>query len=185
MIIRPAGPRHVKRPGKHQTTSLLLPSRGLVVAALSDVEAETLGVEVDLVVALLEDGSNVPGVLKLPQLDVAAALLDGVTDQLGGTGLTLCAHDAGLLLLSGLVDNKGGALGFLLGYLLCFHGGGELGREGKVLDENVSGLDRRGVQDGGWRTVNETSSSMMLNRAALRTRLSLTSLLTFSLWVMS
>jgi hypothetical protein len=38
-----------------------------------------------------------------------------------------------LLLLAGLVDDEGGALGFLLGDLLGFHGGGEFGGEGEVL----------------------------------------------------
>jgi hypothetical protein len=38
-----------------------------------------------------------------------------------------------LLLLAGFVDDEGGALGFLLGNLLGFDGGGELGGEGEVL----------------------------------------------------
>lgn len=98
-----------------------------------DVKAKTLGVEVDLVVALLQDGGDVSGVLELTQLNVTAALLDGITNQLGGTSLTLGADDHGLLLLAGLVDNEGSTLGFLLGNLLGFDCGGELGREGEVL----------------------------------------------------
>jgi len=125
-----------KKPVSHP--ALLLPSEGLVLARLGDVESETLGVEVDLVVALFEDGGNVAGILKLAQLNVTPALLDGVTDELGGAGLTLCAHNGGLLLLAGLVDDKGGALGFLLGDLLCFDGGGEFGGESKVLWKYVS-----------------------------------------------
>ena len=101
-----------------------------------DVQTKTLGVEVDLVVALLQDGGDVSGILELTQLNVTAALLDGVTNQLGGTGFTLGADNHGLLLLAGLVDDEGGTLGFLLGDLLGFDCGGELGREGKVL-ENV------------------------------------------------
>lgn len=77
---------------------------------------------------------NVPRILKLPQINVRPALLDGVTNQLSGTGLTLCADDGGLLLLTGFVDDEGGALGFLLGDLLGFDGGGEFGGEGEVLD---------------------------------------------------
>jgi len=38
-----------------------------------------------------------------------------------------------LFLLTGLVDDEGGALGFLLGDLLGFDGGGEFGGEGEVL----------------------------------------------------
>jgi hypothetical protein len=38
-----------------------------------------------------------------------------------------------LLLLPGLVDDEGGTLGVLLGNLLGFDCGGELGGEGKVL----------------------------------------------------
>lgn len=53
------------------------------MVALGDIEAQTLGVEVDLVVALLQDGGNVSGVLEFPQVDVAAALLDGITNKLG------------------------------------------------------------------------------------------------------
>jgi len=38
-----------------------------------------------------------------------------------------------LFLLTGFVDNEGGALGFLLGDLLGFDGGGEFGGEGEML----------------------------------------------------
>lgn len=110
-----------------------------------DVKAKTLGIEVDLVVALLQDGGDVSGVLELAQLNVTAALLDGVTNQLGGAGLTLGANDHGLLLLAGLVDDEGSTLGFLLGDLLGFDCGGELGREGEVLGNVLAGesLGRR------------------------------------------
>lgn len=109
-----------------------------VVAKGVDVKTKALSIEVDLVVALLQDGGDVSGVLELTQLNVTAALLDGITNQLGGTGLTLSADDHGLLLLAGLVDNESSTLGFLLGNLLGFDGGGELGREGKVLGIRVS-----------------------------------------------
>jgi len=113
--------------------------QGSVVAKGIDVKAKTLGIEVDLVVALLQNGGDVSGVLELTQLNVTAALLDGVTNQLGGTGLTLGADDHGLLLLAGLVDDEGGTLGFLLGDLLGFDCGGEFGREGKVLGNMLAG----------------------------------------------
>lgn len=109
-----------------------------VVAKGVDVKTKTLSIEVDLVVALLEDGSDVSGVLELTQLNVTAALLDGITNQLGGTGFTLSADNHGLLLLAGLVDDEGSTLCFLLGYLLGFDCGGKFGREGKVLETHVS-----------------------------------------------
>ena len=119
----------------------------LVRLRLADVETQALGVEVDLVLGVLQDLGNVLGVLELPQVDVGAGLLDGVTDELGGTGLTLGAHDGGLLLLAGLIDDEGGALGFLLSDLLGFDGGGELGGEGEVLRGLVIALDARGRND--------------------------------------
>jgi hypothetical protein len=85
----------------------------------------------------LQDLGNVLRVLKLPQIDVRPRLLDGVTNELGRTGLTLSADDGGLLLLAGLVDNEGGSLSLLLGNLLGFDGGGEFGREGEVLSSLV------------------------------------------------
>lgn len=100
---------------------------------MADVETKTLGVEVDLVVALLEDLGNGLGVVELTQVDVRPALLDGVTDELGRTSLTLGSDDHGLLLLPGLVNDEGGTLSILLSNLLGFDSGGELGREGKVL----------------------------------------------------
>lgn len=100
---------------------------------MADVKTETLGVEVDLVVALLKDGCNGLGVVELTQVDVRPALLDGVTDELGRTSLTLGSDDHGLLLLPGLVNDEGGTLSILLSNLLGFDSGGELGREGKVL----------------------------------------------------
>lgn len=113
----------------------LLPVRPLLLVrcALADVETQTLAVEVDLVRALLQDTGNCPCVLELPQVNITPALLDGVTNQLCGTSLTLGANDSGLLLLAGLVDNEGGALGFLLSNLLGFYRGGEFGGEGEVL----------------------------------------------------
>jgi hypothetical protein len=87
----------------------------------------------------LQDLGNVARVLKFTQVDVCARLLDGVSDQLGRARLTLCADDCGLLFLTSLVDDKGGALGFLLGNLLGLDGGGELGREGEVLGRSQYG----------------------------------------------
>lgn len=40
-----------------------------------------------------------------------------------------------MLLLARFIDDEGGTLGFLLGDLLGFDGGGEFGGEGEVLGE--------------------------------------------------
>ena len=149
---------------------------------MADVQTKTPAVEVDLVCALLQNLCDIPCVLELPEINVTPALLDGVTNQLGGAGLTLGADDGGLLLLAGFVDDEGGTLGLLLCDLFGFDCGGELGGEGEVLK-----MVRRWWGKDMWveLTVKETSSSMMLNLAALRTKLSRTSLLTFSRCVMS
>jgi hypothetical protein len=115
------------------STHLLLRPLLLVARRLADVETKAVRIQVDLVGRLLQDLGDVPRVLELSQVDICARLLDGVSDQLGGAGLTLGAHDGGLLLLAGFVDDEGGALGFLLGDLLGLDGGGELGGEGEVL----------------------------------------------------
>ena len=93
-----------------------------------------MSVEVDLIVARLQNRSNVLRVVELSQINVRSALLDGVTNQLGRPSLTLGAHDCSLLLLPRLVDDEGGALGFLLGDLLGFYSGGKFGGKGEVLD---------------------------------------------------
>jgi hypothetical protein len=115
------------------------------VAKGIDVKAKTLGIEVDLVVALLQDGGDVSGILEFTKLDVSAALLDGVTNEFGGTGFTLGADDHGLLLLAGLVNDESSTLCFLLSDLLGLDCGGELGREGEVLVNVLAGcsLERR------------------------------------------
>jgi hypothetical protein len=82
----------------------------------------------------LQNLCNVPCILELPEINVTPALLDGVTNQLSGAGLTLGANDGGLLLLTGFVDDESGTLGLLLCDLLGFDCGGELGGEGEVLD---------------------------------------------------
>ena len=119
-------------------TTLRLRPLLLVALRLRDVESQTIRVQVHLVGRVLQDLRNIPGVLKLPEVDVRAALRDGVTNQFGGAGLTLCADDGGLLLLTGFVDDEGGTLCLLLGDLLGFDGGGEFGGEGEMLG-GVSG----------------------------------------------
>lgn len=99
----------------------------VLLRVVADVQAKTLGVEVDLVVALLQDRGDSLGVVELTQVDVRSALLDGVTDQLGGTSFTLGSDNHGLLFLPGLVNDEGGTLGVLLGNLLGFNSGSELG----------------------------------------------------------
>jgi hypothetical protein len=127
-----------ERKCKKQLNTFLLVQRSVVAKGV-DVKTKTLGIEVDLVVALLQNGSDVSGILEFTQLNVTAALLDGVTNEFGGTGFTLSADDHGLLLLAGLVDDEGGTLSFLLGDLLGFDCGGELGREGEVLGNRLAG----------------------------------------------
>jgi hypothetical protein len=105
----------------------------VLLGVVANVETKTLGVEVDLVVTLLEDAGNGSGVVEFTQVNVRPALLDGITDQLCGASLTLSSDDHGLLFLPGLVHDEGGTLGVLLSNLLGFDGRGELGREGKVL----------------------------------------------------
>ena len=82
---------------------------------------------------MLQNTRDILGILKLPQVNVTSALLDGLTNQLCGTSLTLGTDDGGLLFLTGFVDHEGGALGFLLGDLLGFDGGGEFGGECEML----------------------------------------------------
>lgn len=74
-------------------------------------------------------------VLDLSQLNVALALLDGISNQLSGASLTLRANNESLLLLASLVDKESSTLSILLGNLLGFDGGSEFGGEGQVLLE--------------------------------------------------
>jgi hypothetical protein len=109
----------------------------LVACCLNDVETQTIRVKVDLVARVLQNLCNLPRILELPQINVRPALLDSVTDEFSGAGLTLRADNGGLLLLAGFVDNEGGALCLLLCNLLGFDSSGEFGGEGEVL-QNVS-----------------------------------------------
>jgi hypothetical protein len=97
----------------------------VLLRVVADVQAKTLGVEVNLVVTLLKDLCDRLGVVKLTQVDVGSALLDGVTNQLGGAGFTLGSDNHGLLLLPGLVDDEGSTLCVLLSDLFGLDGGGE------------------------------------------------------------
>ena len=162
--------------------TLLLPLK-LVAASLRYVQAQTLGAEVYLVVALLQDASNGSGVLKLSEVDVTAALLDGISNQFCRAGLTLCADDHSLLLLTCFVDNECCSLCILLRDLLCFNSGGELGGECKVLSCRQCTLEHYTFK--AILTVRETSSRRRLNRVALRVNWSRTSLETFSLCVIN
>jgi hypothetical protein len=105
----------------------------LVVLRLADVKTQTLRIKIHLVLGVLQNLCDALRVVELPQIDVGPRLLDGVTNELGGSGLTLGADNGGLLLLAGLVDDEGGALGVLLSDLLGFDGGGELGGESEML----------------------------------------------------
>lgn len=54
----------------------------LLGCRLADVQTKTISVEVDLVLTLLQNGSNIPCVLELSKIDVTSALLDSVTNKL-------------------------------------------------------------------------------------------------------
>lgn len=121
----------------------------LTVALGIQVQTQTLGIQVELVLAtgFLEDLSNVPCVLDLSELNVTLALLDRISDQLRRASLTLCADDSSLLLLAGLVDNESSSLGLLLGDLLGFNSSRKLGGEGKVLEkEDILADDLNGTK---------------------------------------
>ena len=174
----------------HHTQPPLIPlSRLLLLISLRNIQPQPIRIQIQLIPStrILQNTRNLSGIFDPPQIHIAAALLDGVTDQLGRASLTLGAHHSGLFFLAGFVDDEGGALGFLLGDLLGFHGGGEFGGEGEVLEMMLSarvsmgyGIVRKVML-----TVRETSSSIMLNLAALLARFSLTSLATFSRCVIS
>jgi hypothetical protein len=120
------------------TSTLRFRSLLLVALRLRNVKTQTIRVKVDLVARVLQNLRNIPCVLKLSQINVRPALLDGITDKFSGTGLTLSTDNGGLLLLAGFVDDEGGTLSFLLCNLLGFDGGSEFGGKGEVL-QNVSG----------------------------------------------
>jgi len=98
-----------------------------------DIQPKHIRIQEYLIPAVLQNTCNVLCVLKFSQVNVTSALLDGLTNQLCGTSLTLGADNGGLLFLAGFVDHEGGALGFLLCDLLGFDGGGEFGGEGEML----------------------------------------------------
>lgn len=107
----------------------------LLLRGRIDIQAQPRRIQIQLVLptTLLQDLRNLPGILDLPQLDVALALLDCLSDKLGGTGLTLGTNNKRLFLLASFVNQESGTLGFLLGDLFSFDRGGEFGGECKVL----------------------------------------------------
>lgn len=119
--------------------------RFLILIRLGNIQPQPIRIQIQFILPprLLQYLRNIPRILDPPQIDIAPALLYGVTNEFCGTGFTLGAHDGGLFFLTGFVDDEGGALGFLLGDLFGFDCGGEFGGEGEVL-EGVS----RGFFDG-------------------------------------
>jgi hypothetical protein len=109
--------------------------RLLVLLCIKYIQPQTSRVEHQPILGarLLQLLRNETGILNLLQLNVGLALLDSVANEIGGSRLTLCLDNHGLLLLSGLVDDKGSPLRLLLSDLLGLDGGREFGREGKVL----------------------------------------------------
>lgn len=97
------------------------------------IQSQHARVQEHLIPALLQYTRHILRIVKLPQVNICSALLDGLTNQLGTACFTLGADDGGLLLLAGFVDDKGGTLGVLLRDLLGFDCGGEFGGEGEVL----------------------------------------------------
>lgn len=122
----------------------------LLLISLRNIQPQPIGVQIQLVLpsGLLQDRCNIPRVLDPSEIDVAATLLDGVTDEFGGAGFSLGAHDRGLFFLAGFVDDEGGTLSFLLRDLFCLDSGGKFGREGEVLGEMSVGF--LSVRRGGW-----------------------------------
>jgi hypothetical protein len=176
---------------KIQDTAWNLGSVVLLIGsgACNDIQPQAFRVEVQFVLStgFLEELGDDAGILDLPELDVAPALLNGIADELSGAGFTLCADDCGLFLLACLVDDESGSLGLLLSYLLGFDGCGEFGRESEVLlgIPVVSVLDKvmAVLHTAGERfqlTVKETSSSVMLKREARLARFSRTRRATIS-----
>ena len=107
---------------------------------LTHIQPQPIRIQVQLILptCLLQDLRDIPRVFDPPQIHVAPALLDCVSDELGRASFTLRAHDGSLFLLAGFVNDEGGALGFLLGDLLGFDCGGEFGREGEVLVDGLA-----------------------------------------------
>lgn len=112
----------------------------LLAAVLHNIQAQPIGVKEKFIPAtvLLEDCRYAAGSLDLLEFNVGLGLLNGVTNELSRAGFSLGSDNHGLFLLTGFVDDEGGALGFLLGNLFGFHSRGELRREGQVLVNRVS-----------------------------------------------
>ena len=119
------------------------------VTDLGDIQAQAFGVEVHLVAARLQYRGDVLRILKLSQINITSALLDGISDEFCRACLTLGADDHGLFLLSGFVYDEGGALGFLLGDLFGFDCGCEFGGEGEVLFEGEVLVGMMREEEGG------------------------------------
>ena len=105
------------------------------------VEQERVGVEHELVARVCDERRNLPRRLELAELQEALVLLDGLSDELGGAGLSLGLDDDALLLLERLVDEVRRALGRLLRDLLRLDRVREGGRERDVRDRDVVELD--------------------------------------------
>ena len=60
---------------------MLSPSCLLLVPRLSNIQTQAVCIKVHLVAATLQDGSDVLRVVELSEIDVRAALLDGITNK--------------------------------------------------------------------------------------------------------
>lgn len=112
----------------------------LLLIRCPNVKPQSVCIKIQLVLSpsLLQDSCDISSILDLPQIHVASALLDRVTNQLRRPGFTLCSHNCCLFLLTSFVDHKCRSLRFLLRYLFGFDSCGELGGKGEMLDDLVN-----------------------------------------------
>ena len=106
-----------------------------ILCRLRHVQPQPVGIKIQFIPSalFLENGGDGSRVFDALEINVAPTLLDRITDQLCRFGLTLGADDGGLFLLTGFVDDECCSLGFLLGNLFGFDGGGEFGGECEML----------------------------------------------------
>jgi len=83
------------------------------------------------------NGCNGLGSLKLPQLQIARVVTDGLTNQSRRLGLSLRLHDLLLPLLLRPLHQEHSPLRLLLRHLLGLHGRTVLGTEAQLRDGHV------------------------------------------------
>mmetsp|Transcript_28017 Transcript_28017/g.47960 ORF Transcript_28017/g.47960 Transcript_28017/m.47960 type:complete len:234 (+) Transcript_28017:318-1019(+) len=138
----------------HLVPSALLAGGGFGLVAADvvteGVDHETVAVQVHLVAALGDSLGDLLRRLNTTKLQESRVVLDGISDKLGGLGLSLGSDDNRLLLLQGTLHNVLGTLTVLLGHLLGLHRRCVLLREGQVGDGHIVQLDlevKRALQE--------------------------------------